>query len=139
MSELSASPVASVRGSFARCCRNADFIDNFYHRLANEAPAVGPMFAETDMRTQDTLIRAGISHLIDFADRVDGVRSKIDELGVKHNRHHLDVKPELYESWIEALIQAAAECDDFFDEQVESAWREVLRPGIELMASAYSG
>ena len=137
MASQSAPHVAKVRLSFARCCCHDDFIDTFYHCLASIAPQVGPMFANTDMPTQDTLVRAGISHMIEFADGVDGVASKIGELGVKHDRHHLNIPPDLYRPWVDALMHAVSQCDERFDTHLEIAWREVLRPGVELMASVY--
>jgi hemoglobin-like flavoprotein len=137
MTAESALPIAKVRSSFARCCGHDDFIDTFYHCLVSEAPQTAPMFAETDMVTQDTLVRAGINHLIDCADGVVGIASKIREIGTKHDRDHLNVQPELYERWVDALVQAVTQCDDQFDSHVEEAWRAVLRPGIDLMASVY--
>lgn len=126
-----------VRASFERCSRKADFIDIFYHRFSDRAPVIGPMFAQTDMSTQDTLVRAGIGHLINYADGVAGVDSKIHELALRHDRRHHAVSPELYPSWLDALVDAARECDARFDAEMEDAWRKVLWPGMELMASLY--
>lgn len=135
--ELSSLPVTTVRSSFRRCCDREDFIDTFYHLLACAAPETAPMFAETDMKTQDTLVRSGIGHLIDFAAGVVGMSSKIRELGVKHNRLNIDVEPRLYASWLNALMEAISECDERFDEHLEGAWRAVLIPGMRLMMEEY--
>lgn len=129
--------IAAVRASYARCCRKEDFIDVFYFNLTSNAPETGAMFAETDMLTQDTLVRAGIGHLIDFADGVSGVKSKIEELGRRHDRNHINVRPELYRAWADSLTQAVEECDDAYDQSLQTAWQGVLRNGIEVMMSLY--
>ena len=66
-----------------------------------------------------------------------GLASKVREIGVRHDRHHLDIAPELHESWIDAMVHAVSECDERFDEDLDGAWRDVLRPGVDLIASVY--
>lgn len=129
--------IQKVRGSFERCCQRAEFIDVFYHRFSDRAPVIGPMFAHTDMSTQDTLVRAGIGHLINYADGVDGIDSKIRELGLKHDRQHYGIAPELYPAWLDALVDAVAECDERYSAELDDAWRKVLWPGMQVMASLY--
>ena len=49
----------------------------------------------------------------------------------------LDIRPELYDLWLDALIATAREHDPDFDAAAEALWRECLRPGIEVMRSHY--
>ena len=53
------------------------------------------------------------------------------------SRAELDIKPELYDLWLDRLVQAVREFDPKFDPEIETAWRRVLRPGIEFMKSRY--
>ncbi len=137
MNDSNSLPIETVRTSFTRCCAKDDFIDTFYHQLAFAAPQTGPMFANTDMEKQDALVRSGIEHLIEFAAGQDGVIGRIRELGVIHDRQNLDIPPELYPFWIDAMVLAVRECDDQFDEDLGKAWRAVLQPGIDLMTLIY--
>jgi hypothetical protein len=49
----------------------------------------------------------------------------------------LDIKPEFYDLWLDRLLQAVAEFDPLFDARTGTAWRRLLRPGIEFMKSMY--
>ena len=49
----------------------------------------------------------------------------------------LDIKPELYDLWLDRLVQAVGEFDPMFDPEIEAAWRRLLQPGIEFMKSRY--
>ena len=53
----------------------------------------------------------------------------------------MDIKPELYDLWLDRLLQAVAEFDPLFDMETETAWRRVLlQPtmigGVEIPAGA---
>lgn len=50
----------------------------------------------------------------------------------------LDIHPELYDLWLECLIETVAEFDDGFRDEVELAWRLVLSPGIVYMKFKYT-
>jgi hypothetical protein len=126
-----------VRPSFHRCSEHGnDFFDKFYATLANRAP-VGALFANTNMRTQNTLVRDGIDHLIAFAEGREGSRAELERLGQRHSRHELDVSPELYAAWVEALVIAVAEYDSLHNPDLDVAWRHVVAKGIDVMISYY--
>lgn len=61
----------------------------------------------------------------------------LEYIAKRHNRHNLNIEPELYDLWLEALIDTVRECDDQFDAEVEQAWRSILDYGIEYMTSHY--
>jgi len=61
----------------------------------------------------------------------------LEYIAKRHNRHHLNIEPEMYELWLEALLEAVRESDDEFNAEVEQAWRSVLRYGIDYMISHY--
>ena len=47
------------------------------------------------------------------------------------------IAPELYEEWLESLIQTVREFDLEFTDEVELSWRVVLSPGITYMKFRY--
>jgi hemoglobin-like flavoprotein len=127
-----------VRPSFARCCEHGTVIfDTFYASLADHVPGVGAMFANTDMQKQNGLIREGIGTLIDFACGEEAAEVELGRLGILHSRSGLDVTPDMYPGWVNALMVMIAEYDPQRSETVEGAWREVVAPGIALIAARY--
>jgi len=61
----------------------------------------------------------------------------LEYIAKRHDRHHLNIEPELYSLWLEALITTVRECDKEFDLSVEKAWPSVMGFGIEYMISHY--
>jgi hemoglobin-like flavoprotein len=61
----------------------------------------------------------------------------LERLAKRHSKAELDIKPELYDLWLDRLVQAVREFDPMFDPEIEAAWRRALRPGIEFMKSRY--
>ena len=61
----------------------------------------------------------------------------LEYIARQHDRHHLNIEPDLYDLWLEALIDTVREFDNEFDEEIENAWRSVMRYGIEYMTSRY--
>lgn len=127
-----------VRPSFERCCDDANqFFDSFYFLLCEKEPHIGAMFAQVDMRRQNLLIRNGVEHLLGFAEGNLEARAELRRLGESHGRIGLQIEPKLYETWVATVVECVREHDPQSSETVESAWREVLAPGIELMKSLY--
>ena len=61
----------------------------------------------------------------------------LERLARLHSRAELDIKPELYDLWLDRLVQAVKEFDPMYDPEIEAAWRRMLQPGIEFMKSRY--
>jgi hemoglobin-like flavoprotein len=57
----------------------------------------------------------------------------LERIAVRHSRKGLDIRPHLYDQWLECLVQAVRECDPLFSDETEQAWRRVVRVGIEFM------
>ncbi len=62
---------------------------------------------------------------------------ELEKLAVRHDRNHLDIKPEWYVNWIDALLHAVSEHDPEYSPEVDAAWRAALADGIELLKSKY--
>ena len=127
-----------VRPSFARCCEQGDdFFDAFYHRLSEKAPEIGSMFAGVNMRRQNALLRNGIESLLACAEGSSSAQTELLRLGELHGRDRINVPPELYPLWVEALMESLREYDPQHNEMTEPAWREAVSAGIKLMISKY--
>lgn len=125
----------AVFQSYGRCCRDERFFEDFYNIFMSKSDEIRAMFDNTDMVEQRRLLRAGISWLIMYARGAPG--QKLRDLGHSHNREGYNVRPAWYEIWLDSLVEAVALHDPEYDEALGRQWREVLRPGIDLMRNVY--
>lgn len=121
--------------SYGRCCRREQFFEDFYSIFLGKSDTVRGMFADTNMVEQRRLLRAGISWLLMFARGTPG--SKLRHLGETHSRTGYAIHPTLYGVWLEALMEAVQRHDPSYSQELDLRWRNVLRPGIEVIQSGY--
>ena len=127
-----------VRPSFDRfCAAGTEVFDDFYFGLGNRIPAVGSMFASVDMDQQNQLIQDGIADLINFADGSSKAEAELQRLAKSHSRSGLGIAPEHYPLWIDSLMEVVRKHDDQATDDTETAWREILSDGIDLMIAGY--
>ncbi|ESQ99887.1 globin [Stutzerimonas chloritidismutans AW-1] len=124
-----------VMQSYGRCCASPNFFDDFYASFLTSSPAIREKFVRTDMTAQKQLLRAGILNLVLFARGMPD--TKLRALGKSHSRAHLDIRPELYDLWIEALLKTIGQHDGELEKQDLQAWRTVLNKGIDVIKAAY--
>lgn len=132
---LANADVDRVFQSYGRCCQNERFFEEFYRIFRGKSEAIRAQFENTDMAEQRRLLRAGISWMIMYARGGSGV--KLRSLGASHSRDGYDVDPALYGYWVDALVETVEQFDPEFDSELGLQWREVLRPGVELISGAY--
>ena len=125
----------SVMQSYGRCCASAGFFDDFYVNFLASSPLVREKFTRTDMAAQKHLLRAGILNLVLFARGMPD--TKLRALGQSHSREGFDIRPELYDLWLAALLQTVRMHDGEADKAVLDTWRSVLGKGIEVIKSYY--
>lgn len=87
------------------------------------------------MTQQKHLLRHGILNLVLHARGMPD--TKLRALGESHSRHRMDIKPHLYDFWVDALMATVAVHDAAFDTNIGMAWREVLTKGIEVIQRHY--
>ncbi|WP_447977444.1 globin [Candidatus Nitrospira bockiana] len=124
-----------VSESFGRCCVNPRFLDRFYEIFLSSHPAIKPMFQHTDMGKQKNLLRQGLPMVLMHGEgNAFGTRS-LDRIAESHGRKGMNVDPNLYEYWINSLLEAIKECDPQWDPALEAQWRDVLQKGTKYIAS----
>jgi hemoglobin-like flavoprotein len=94
-------------------------------------------FASTDFERQKEALRLSLRMMVLVSVGGDAGDLYLEYIARRHDRHHLNIEPELYGLWLEALIATVRECDTEFDLSIEKAWRSVLGYGIEYMTSHY--
>lgn len=121
--------------SYTRCLRAADFFDVLYDRLLASDPAIPPMFAHTEFPKQHKVLQHGLGLLLSYSKAPDP--ALLERIAARHSAGGANVKPEMYRYFMDALLHAVRERDPSCDDEVEAAWREAMRPGVEFMQARY--
>ncbi len=129
------SPADLVMQSYGRCCASSGFFDSFYQYFLASSPEIREKFANTNMPAQKQLLRQGILNLVMHARGMPD--TKLRALGCSHARGALDIRPELYDLWLQALLQSIGEHDGQCDANTRLAWHEVLNKGISVIKAQY--
>ncbi len=129
------SPADLVMQSYGRCCASSGFFDSFYQYFLASSPEIRDKFAHTNMPAQKQLLRQGILNLVMHARGMPD--TKLRALGCSHARGALDIRPELYDLWLQALLQSIGEHDGQCDANTRLAWHEVLNKGISVIKAQY--
>jgi hemoglobin-like flavoprotein len=125
--------------SLKRCRAVPGFLDDFYRRFLDSSEEVREKFKDTDMERQ---ARAVADSLYVVANAIQGeegspARSEFPRIAERHSRRERDIRPELYDLWIDCIVATVRSHDPRFDPGVERAWRDVLLFGAEYMRQRY--
>jgi hemoglobin-like flavoprotein len=122
--------------SIERCSCRPDFLLRFYTLFLASSDTVAKKFEHTDLRKQARLLKTSL-YIMMLASGESEQIVHLERLAKLHSRAGLDIKPELYDLWLDRLVQAVQEFDPMFGPEIETAWRRVLQPGTEFMKSRY--
>ena len=123
--------------SLERCTDSDKFIPSFYERFLSASDEIKDKFKHTDFKRQNKML---VRSLTLAAGATAGEANSLQELRDRaetHDRHHLDIKPELYDHWRNAIISAAREFDPQWSDATEEAWHSVLGYVINHMIKYY--
>lgn len=123
--------------SLTRCASNRQFFPKFYERFMASSEDVRHRFRFTSFKEQNKMLLRSLQLSAHATDGDPKALAELRERGKTHDRHHLDITPELYDLWLESLVATAREFDGEWDDSVESAWRTILGFVIHRMISAY--
>ena len=126
--------VNEVTASYYRCRQHKEFIDTFYELFLAKSPEIAKMFAKTDFRIQKLMLRQSLLALICFDRGIAGTREEIDRLAGRHKE--LNVKPEMYSMWLDALCETVQQYDPQYTPELEQQWRQAMRKSIDEMIAA---
>ncbi len=109
-----------------------EFLEKFYDIFMSNSEEIAAKFEQTDMARQRKHLLSSLNHMIYFSiDRRSS--AELERVSKLHGKGNLDVRPALYEVWLESLLEAVRLFDTEFDEDIDLAWRVVLAPGIAYM------
>lgn len=124
--------------SLERCRAKGNFIDRFYERFLASSPQVAEKFKHTDFTRQRRMLQASLYTIL-LCIRGTGPNdfTPLEHVAYIHSREVNDIKPELYDYWLEALLATVLEFDHRVNDQILNIWKMVLTPAIEYMQSKY--
>lgn len=113
-----------------------DFFETFYWHFLRSSDLISEQFLNTDMEKQRRMLKKSFYSLISFyaSGAADNVLEKIAYM---HSARELDIKPALYDLWMDSLVVTVQDYDPEFNDNVELAWRLVMSLGITYMKFKY--
>lgn len=113
------------------------FFEAFYDAFIGSSSEVAQKFKHTDMTRQQAMLKKSFYHLLSFY-ACNNADYYLDKVAISHNRYHLDIRPGLYDHWLDVLLATVRRFDPEHDDSVELAWRLVMTPGIVYMKFHYN-
>ena len=123
--------------SLMRCTESEEFIPTFYRSFLASSEEVKNKFRSTDFQSQNKMLLRSLRLI---AGATVGDTESLHELRERaetHDRYHLNIRPELYDLWREALIDTAKEFDPNWDTEIHSAWKTILGHAVAHMVRHY--
>lgn len=131
--------VQAFRTSLKRCLETPDFLRTFYELFMGYSEEIREKFRSTDFTRQTRVLADSLYAMAVVAqgESESPTWAEMERLGRLHSREHLDIRPELYEVWLDCLVKAARQYDSAFTPEIEEAWRQTLREGIQHLRAMY--
>jgi len=125
--------------SLARCRASAGFLEDFYRRFIGSSDEVRAKFANTDMQKQVRMLEDSLFVVAVAVQGEEGspARAELPRLAARHSHKDLDIRPELYDIFLDRLLDTVRAHDPRFTSAIEAAWRQTMTVGIEYMRSRY--
>ena len=94
-------------------------------------------FANTDLKLQATVLKRSLYMVLRAAHQLEDGLDHLEKIAHSHSARGLDIKPHLYQHWLDTLIAVMRETETHYDESLDDAWRAVLQPIIDKMIEHY--
>ena len=113
-----------------------DFIDAFYDRFLATSDEIRAKFANTNFAKQKQVMLLSLAFMSSYA--ASGERNVVlERIAKSHDKQGHDIRPALYDVWLQCLLSTVREYDPSWSPEVEEAWRRTLDPGIRFMKAHY--
>lgn len=124
-------------GSLERCLADDSFIPTFYKLLLASSVEVQEKFKHTSFKEQNKKLVRSLRLVAGAAQGGPEALAELRERSETHDRYHLNINPELYTFWLDAIINTAREFDNEWSDEVELAWVSILGFAIHYMLKRY--
>jgi hemoglobin-like flavoprotein len=100
----------------------------------NSSEEVKEKFKNTDSQKQVEILARSF-HSIKLAPVIG---QRMDKLAIAHGKKARNINPELYDLWLDCLMQIVSIHDTEFTDEVKTAWTQIMGPGLQHMKSKYN-
>ncbi|WP_210397783.1 globin [Motiliproteus sediminis] len=108
------------------------FFHAFYQRFIKADPRVAKHFADTNMEKQQKMLEKSFYRLLVFY-ATNSTDDYLEEVAIRHSKLVLNIELELFDVWLECLIDTVRDYDPEYSDEVELSWRLLLATGIAYM------
>jgi len=112
------------------------FFAAFYDNFLRASPQAAEHFKTTDMERQKKMMEKSFYGLFIFY-ATQNANDYLENIAEKHSHSQLNIDKQLYDIWLNSLIETVAQFDPHFNEEIALAWRVILAPGIAYMKHRY--
>jgi len=113
-------------------------VSGFYDRLMSTNAEIRSKFEGIDMEEQVSLLSHAIVMSFLFVDKDQQVAKRcLDDVRETHAQRNLNIEPELYDTWLECLLETVALCDPHTNDKLLSDWRDVMSIAIKHIREGY--
>lgn len=112
------------------------FFSAFYQRFLASSEEVALAFKNTDMQQQENMLKKSLLYSINFITN-SASYDVMHRIAVSHSNRGYDIKPELYDLWMDCMIATVADFDPEFCDEIELAWRLAFSQAITYMKCMY--
>jgi hemoglobin-like flavoprotein len=124
--------------SLARCLRGEQFFQRFYELFLASSPEVRDRFRNTDFAKQRRMLQTSFYVLVEYiALGWPECQAYLERIAAAHSKQGRDIRPELYDLWLDCLLRTVKERDEQYSTEVEAAWRYMMGAGIAFLKSRY--
>ena len=117
--------------SLDRASSSGNLMDVFYYGFIASSIDVEKIFKDTDMDRLKRKLKSSLHMMTMLVDNEPGTEMYLGHLARVHDRY--SIPPEMFNVWMDLLIEAVRVCDEEFDDKTETVWREVIGRGIAIM------
>ena len=112
------------------------FFHAFYDNFLDSSEDVLNLFRVTDIERQRETLYNSFKHMLQFA-MAQTSNDEFEEIAKRHSKMRLNVPPDMYDLWLECLIETVKQEDAEFSDDVELAWRTMMAPSVAFMKHFY--
>lgn len=123
--------------SLERCQANPKFLTLFYQKFVISNSEIREKFAKTNLEHQKMMLHASIYMIMLATQGNDAASEYLSRISKRHSKLHLDIRPELYDIWLDKLIETVSVVDPHYEDEIKAAWEQVMTYGINYMKSQY--
>ena len=114
------------------------FFAAFYDNFLQSSPIVAEHFSSTDMEQQMKMMEKSFYGLFIFY-ATQNANDYLDSIAQRHSHGDLAIDPQLYDFWLDSLINTVRDYDPQYNNEIALAWRIILSPGVTYMKHRYNG